>query len=148
MIGQDLSGIEKIDLESEYTLADVAAKVNEILGALKGSDGGDDEGGEGDDEPEPDVDPEITRVVYTEESGLPTCDVNIVGILEDVLIPNRESIKEIYIGNTVEEIYNDAFSGCSELAIVSMPDSITNISGYAFSNCNSLTTITIPSSVV
>ena len=43
----DFSEIAKIDLESEYTLADVAAKVNEILDALKGSDGSDDEGGEG-----------------------------------------------------------------------------------------------------
>ena len=41
-----LSGIDDIDLESEYTLADVAAKINEILAAFRSTGGGgEDEGG-------------------------------------------------------------------------------------------------------
>ena len=34
----DFSEIAKIDLESEYTLAEVAAKVNEILDVLKNTE--------------------------------------------------------------------------------------------------------------
>lgn len=41
----DFSEIAKIDLESEYTLADVAAKVNEILAAFRSTGGSGSEGG-------------------------------------------------------------------------------------------------------
>ena len=47
------------------------------------------------------------------------------------------------IGNTVTEIYNDAFDGCSGLTTVTIPDSVTSISGYVFNNCTSLSSITI-----
>jgi hypothetical protein len=40
-----LSGIEDIDLESEYTLADVVAKINEILAAFRSTGGSGNEGG-------------------------------------------------------------------------------------------------------
>ena len=89
MIGNELSGIEKIDLESEYTLADVAAKVNEILDALKGSS--EDEGG-GDDGSSEDVDPSETRATYTPESGLQPWTGSISGTLEYGTIPNMSDI--------------------------------------------------------
>ena len=47
------------------------------------------------------------------------------------------------IGNTVTEIYNDAFDGCSGLTTVTIPDSVTSINGYAFNDCTSLSSITI-----
>ena len=40
-----------------------------------------------------------------------------------------------------------AFSNCSGLTSIVIPDSVTNISNYAFSNCSGLTSITIPNSV-
>ena len=40
-----------------------------------------------------------------------------------------------------------AFSGCSELTIVTIPDSVTTIGSYAFSGCRGLSLINIPSSV-
>ena len=45
----DFSEIAKIDTDSEYTLADVAAKINEILAAVRSTSGGggEDEGGQG-----------------------------------------------------------------------------------------------------
>ncbi len=40
-----------------------------------------------------------------------------------------------------------AFSNCSGLTSVTIPNSVTSIEYYAFSNCSSLTSITIPNSV-
>ena len=44
-------------------------------------------------------------------------------------------------------IGESAFSDCSSLAGVTIPDSVTNIGNYAFTGCSSLTSITIPNSV-
>ena len=44
-------------------------------------------------------------------------------------------------------IGNSAFSGCSGLTSITIPDSVTTISDSAFSNCSGLTSITIPNSV-
>lgn len=40
-----------------------------------------------------------------------------------------------------------AFSGCSSLTSVAIPNSVTSIGSSAFSGCSSLTSITIPNSV-
>ena len=40
-----------------------------------------------------------------------------------------------------------AFQGCSGLASVTLPSSVTYIGGYAFSGCSGLTSVTLPSSV-
>ena len=44
-------------------------------------------------------------------------------------------------------IAESAFSGCSGLASVTIPNSVTSISGYAFYGCSGLTSVTIPASV-
>ena len=48
-------------------------------------------------------------------------------------------------GTTI--ICNSAFSGCSSLTSITIPNSVTSIGGYAFDGCSSLTSITIPNSV-
>lgn len=55
-----------------------------------------------------------------------------------------------YNGNTfnVIGIGKDAFSGCTYLTAVTIPNSIITIGSHAFYNCSSLTSITIPNSVV
>jgi hypothetical protein len=40
-----------------------------------------------------------------------------------------------------------AFSGCSGLTSVTIPNSVTSIGSYAFSGCSGLTSVTIPNSV-
>lgn len=55
----------------------------------------------------------------------------------------------IYNGNTysVTSIGDCAFSGCTALTSISIPNSVTSIGEYAFENCAALTSISIPNSV-
>ncbi len=50
-------------------------------------------------------------------------------------------------GKSVTSIGSDAFSDCSSLTNITIPDSVTSIYNYAFNSCSSLTNITIPNSV-
>ena len=63
------------------------------------------------------------------------------GTLNDVVIPSY------YKGYAVTDIGGSAFSGCSAITNLTIPDSVTNIDGFAFNGCTGLTSITIPDSV-
>ena len=48
---------------------------------------------------------------------------------------------------SVTSIGDSAFSGCTGLTSITIPDSVTSIGSYAFFGCTGLTSITIPNSV-
>ena len=70
------------------------------------------------------------------------CDTTVNG---DVVIPSSLE----YNGTTysVTSIGSDAFSGCSGLTSVTLPNSVTSIEYSAFSGCSGLTSVSIPNSV-
>ena len=57
------------------------------------------------------------------------------------------SLTSITIPDSVTSIGEYAFSGCSSLTSIIIPDNITSIPSYVFQSCSSLTSITIPDSV-
>ena len=54
---------------------------------------------------------------------------------------------DIVLKEGTSEISDYAFSGCSGLTSITIPNSVTSIGGSAFSSCSGLTSITIPNSV-
>ena len=55
--------------------------------------------------------------------------------------------KNTVIPNSVTNIGEEAFRGCSGLTLIEIPDGVTSIGGDAFSECSSLTSIEIPNGV-
>ena len=60
---------------------------------------------------------------------------------------NGELLTDIEIPNTITEIKNYTFYGCSGLTNITIPDSVTNIGNWAFYKCTGLASITISKSV-
>ncbi|MBQ2798206.1 MAG: leucine-rich repeat domain-containing protein, partial [Ruminiclostridium sp.] len=65
----------------------------------------------------------------------------------DYAFSGCSSLVSIAIPDGVTNVGNYAFRWCTSLASITIPDSVTSIGYYAFGECSSLTSITIPDSV-
>ena len=70
-----------------------------------------------------------------------------VTTIGDWAFSDCSSLTSVTIPDSVTRIGNDAFSDCSSLTSVTISDSVTTIGMQAFSFCSSLTSVMIPDSV-
>ncbi len=57
-------------------------------------------------------------------------------------------VREYILGGAVKTVGNRAFSGCTDLESVSIPDGVGSIGDEAFSGCAKLTSVNIPATVM
>ena len=83
-------------------------------------------------------------IIYDLDKSAKTATV--IG-LEDKYNTTSAEIRIYASGCEVTSIGGGAFSGCSSLTSINIPNSVTSIGGGAFNQCSSLTSINIPNSV-
>ncbi len=59
----------------------------------------------------------------------------------------NDTLVKVELGNSVTNISNSAFRGCTSINNIVIPNSVTSIGTYAFNGCGSLNNIVIPDSV-
>ena len=81
-------------------------------------------------------------------SGLTTVTLpNSLTYLGDYAFSGCKDLASISIGTGITEIPYNCFSGCNALTSVDLPEHVTSIGGGAYSYCNGLVSITLPSSI-
>ncbi len=84
----------------------------------------------------------ITKVnIPSSCNGMPVTEI------DSYAFSGCSNLAEVAIPNSITEIGLNAFSGCSSLTKIVIPSSVTRISSKAFLDCSNLTDINIPSSV-
>ena len=86
----------------------------------------------------------IISNIYENGVGILTFDDDITSIDG---FGGCTQLASITIPNSVTSIGYEAFYGCTGLTSITIPNSVTSIGNTAFSNCSGLTSITIPNSV-
>lgn len=74
-------------------------------------------------------------------------DYNVTSIGE-AAFSECSSLTSLVIPNSVTSIRDFAFAGCNGLTSLSIPNSVTTIGIAVFDRCSNITSITIPNSVV
>ena len=70
-----------------------------------------------------------------------------VTVIGNEAFSHCSNLASVTIPNSVTSIGDGAFEGCWGLTSVTIPESVTSIGSYAFSDCSGLTSVTIPNSV-
>ena len=89
----------------------------------------------------------FAQVVDRSITEVSASDLAGISGIGDYAFSGCTGLTNITIPDGVTSIGDDAFSGCTGLTNITIPDSMTSIGGRTFSDCSSLTSITIPDSV-
>ena len=88
----------------------------------------------------------ITSAIIPETVTYNGTTFNVTSI-GDYAFSYCSSLTSVTIPNSVTSIGDYAFSDCTSLTSITIPNSVTSIGDYAFSYCSSSTSVTIPNSV-
>ena len=89
----------------------------------------------------------IGTSAFNDCKSLQNIEINGGTIIGQSAFSGCTELKEIILPNCTKVIENNAFSRCSSLKSVTLSNSVTSIGDLAFANCTSLVSITIPDSV-
>ena len=84
---------------------------------------------------------------YIPQDNLQSVVITSGDSIGDDAFSDCTSLKSLTIPDSVTSIGESAFSGCTSLESITIPDGVTSIGRSAFNDCNSLTSVTIPDSV-
>ena len=96
----------------------------------------------------------IEKNAFSKCTGLTSVTINSNSIVSKNYSSNSNirtffgnQVKNYILGNGVTSIGSSAFSGCTGMTSVTIPEAVTSIGDYAFSGCTGLTSVTIPEGV-
>ena len=93
------------------------------------------------------VEAPATALSVIPKDNLQTVVINGGKAIGDAAFSHCTGLTSIEIPNSVTSIGDSAFYDCTSLASIEIPNSVTSISNSAFSHCTGLTSIEIPNSV-
>lgn len=91
------------------------------------------------------------KVLYKYKGTMPENESIVIKdgtlVIADCAFSGCSNLTSVEIPNTVTNIGNSAFQGCTGLTSLTIPNSVTSIGYAVFSGCSGLTSVIIPNSV-
>ena len=90
----------------------------------------------------------ITAIALIPKNKLQNAVITSGTNIENSAFSGCTSLTSVTIPDSVTSIGYEAFRDCTSLSSITIPDSVTSIGSYAFAACVDLTSITIPNNVI